>query len=47
VDVPLAITNVNPDLLSPGRQRLVEEMLTRVQAGTVDLGVAASEGGTP
>jgi len=47
VDVPLAITNVNPDLLSPGRQRLVEEMLVRVQAGTVDLGVTASEGGTP
>lgn len=43
VDVPLAITNVNPDLLSPGRQRLVEEILTQVQAGAVDLGVTASE----
>ncbi len=47
VDVLLAITNINPDLFSPGRQRLVDEMLTQVQAGTVDLGVAASEGGTP
>jgi hypothetical protein len=47
VDVPLTIANINPDLFSLGRQRLVEEMLTQVQAGAVDLGVTAPEESTP
>ena len=37
VEVPLAITHVNPDLLSPGRQQFVEQMLTDVQAGYIVL----------
>ena len=35
VEVGLAITNVNPELLSPGRQQFVEQMLADVQAGYV------------
>ena len=37
--VPLAVTDINLDLLSPGRQRLVEETLSEVLAGYVDLGL--------
>ena len=37
VTVPLAITHVNPDLLSPGRQQFVEIMLADVVAGYVSL----------
>jgi hypothetical protein len=39
ITVPLGITDVNSDLLSMGRQRLVEETLTDVLAGYVDLGL--------
>ena len=37
--VPLVITNVNPDLLSPGRQQFVEIMLANLMAGFVDYGL--------
>ena len=37
--VPVSIEDVNPDLLSPGRQHLVEEMLANVLGGFIDIGV--------
>ncbi len=39
VTVPLTITHVNPDLLSPGRQQFVEIMLANLIAGYVDYGL--------
>ena len=39
--VNLTITNINPDLFSPGRQRLVEKMLTEINAGFIDTGVSS------
>lgn len=39
VTVPLTITNVNPELLSPGRQQFVEIMLANLAAGYVDYGL--------
>ncbi len=39
VTVPLTITNVNPDLLSPGRQEFVEIMLADLVSGFVDYGL--------
>lgn len=41
VTVPLQITDINPELLSPGKLRLVEETLEDVLAGYIDLGVEA------
>jgi hypothetical protein len=38
VEVPLSIEHVNPDLLSPGRLRLAQDMLLEVQAGVIDMG---------
>lgn len=37
--LPLTISDVNAELLSPGRQRLVEEMLVDLTAGYIDTGV--------
>jgi hypothetical protein len=37
ITVPLVITHVNPDLLSPGRQQFVEKMLADVLAGYISL----------
>jgi hypothetical protein len=39
LDPPLAVQHVNPDLLSPGRQRLAEKMLAELLAGYIDTGV--------
>ena len=41
-DLPaaLAISDINPELLSPGRQRLVEELNRELQSGFIDTGVA-------
>jgi hypothetical protein len=39
VVLPLGFTGTNPDLISPGRQRLVETMLADLLAGFVDTGV--------
>lgn len=36
----LAVSDINPDLLSPGRQRLVEELSRELQSGFIDTGVA-------
>jgi hypothetical protein len=38
VDVPLSMTDINDDLLSIGRQRLVREVIADVLAGYIDLG---------
>jgi hypothetical protein len=37
---PLSLTNINPDLFSPGRQRLVEKLVNELSAGFIDTGVA-------
>lgn len=36
---PLSLADVNPDLLSAGKLRLVQEVLDGLQAGTIDTGV--------
>jgi hypothetical protein len=42
--LPLALQHVNPQLVSPGRQRLVEEMLAELRAGYIDTGVDPATG---
>lgn len=42
----LELRDVNPILLSPGRQRLVEEMLADLQAGYIDTGFQSEENQT-
>ncbi len=37
--MPLEITNINPNLFSPGRLRLAEETLAEMLAGFIDTGV--------
>jgi hypothetical protein len=44
VSLPLGFSGVNPDLLSPGRQRLVETMLADLLAGFIDTGVDPQTG---
>ncbi len=44
VILPLALQHVNPQLVSPGRQRLVEEMLAELRAGYIDTGVDPATG---
>jgi len=39
ISIPLNINDINPDLLSPGKQRLVEEMLADLITGYVDTGM--------
>jgi len=39
ISPPLQITHINDDLLSPGRQRLVNEMLADLLEGYVDMGL--------
>jgi hypothetical protein len=39
VPISLEIGNVNPDLLSPGRQRLVETIISELADGYIDTGV--------
>jgi hypothetical protein len=36
---PLTITNINPDLFSPGRQQLVEKLISELSTGFIDTGV--------
>ena len=36
LSTPLFLTDINPDLLSEGKQRLVEEVLSDLQAGFID-----------
>lgn len=42
VALPLALENVNPKLLSPGRQRLVENMLADLLDGFIDPGAVST-----
>jgi hypothetical protein len=39
VPTPLFLNDVNPDLLSPGKQRVVQEVLDGLQNGTIGTGV--------
>lgn len=39
ITLPVTLEEVNPQLVSPGRQNLVEEMLADLQAGYIDTGV--------
>lgn len=39
---PLAVTHINPDLLSPGRQRLVDKMIAEISAGFIDTGTGTT-----
>ena len=43
VTIPLQISDVNSDLFSPGKQRLVQAILEDVLAGYIDLGVPVQE----
>lgn len=47
IDLPLGFSQVNPDLLSPGRQRLAEGMLADLLAGFISTGVDPLTGETP
>lgn len=40
--VPLSVTHVNPDLLSPGRLRLVENLISDLANGYIDTGVGSA-----
>jgi hypothetical protein len=42
VTIPLQITDINPDLFSPGKQRLVEVTLADLLEGYIDMGVDSS-----
>ncbi len=44
VTAPIALTDVNPALLSTGRQRLVEQTLADLLAGAIDTGVDPQTG---
>jgi hypothetical protein len=39
LSTPLLLTDINPDLLTEGKQRLVKEVLSDLQAGFIDPGV--------
>lgn len=42
LSVPLGLSYINPELLSPGRQRLVENLISDLANGYIDTGVAAN-----
>jgi hypothetical protein len=42
--LPMGLTAVNPDLFSPGRQRLAEQVLSDLQEGFIDTGVDPATG---
>ncbi len=44
IELPLVVQDANPDLLSPGRQGLVERMLADLMAGYIDTGVDPTTG---
>jgi len=43
VSVPLTLFDINSELLSPGKQRLVEEILFSVQSDYIDLGTNSTQ----
>ena len=44
IQLPVTLSEINSELLSPGRQRLVEEMLVDLTAGYIDTGVNPETG---
>lgn len=42
--VPIQFTQINPQLFTPGKQRLVEQILSDLQAGYIDTGVDLTTG---
>ena len=40
----LTVTHINPDLFSPGRQRLVDNLIVELSSGFIDTGVVTSPG---
>jgi hypothetical protein len=44
VTLSVGLGNVNPDLVSPGRQQLVEAMLADLRVGFIDTGVDPQTG---
>lgn len=44
VAMPLTLQDVNPDLFSPGRQRLAQEMLDDLLSGFIDTGIDPATG---
>jgi hypothetical protein len=44
IDTPVVITDRNPGLFSPGRQRLVENLLKELLAGSIDTGIDPQTG---
>jgi hypothetical protein len=44
VSLPLEFTGINPDLFTPGRQRVAETMLADLLAGYIDTGVDPATG---
>lgn len=43
IPIRITLTDVNPDLLSPGRQRLVENLISELEAEFIDTGVGDSQ----
>ena len=41
---PLTVTEINPDLFSPGRQRLVDNLISELTNGFIDTGVETTPG---
>ena len=41
--VKITLTDINPDLLSPGRQRLVDNLILELEAGFIDIGVGVPQ----
>jgi hypothetical protein len=42
IAAPLSVTNINPELFSPGRQRLVEKLINEISAGFIDTGIGSN-----
>jgi hypothetical protein len=40
IQSPLGLADIDPSLLSPGKQRLVEQTLNDIQAGLINIGTA-------
>jgi hypothetical protein len=47
INLSISITDANPDLFSPGRQKLVNEMLADLLGGFIDTGFDSTNGNPP
>jgi hypothetical protein len=45
--VPIQFTHINPELFTPGKQRLAEQILSDLQTGYIDTGVDLTTGENP